>query len=278
MIALLLLTANLAAIGVLSFALFTRRRHRTELILLLLSVNVLAFAATTLLTVSSLPAGAEVIAALAATLAGLLGFVHLQFTTLNTRDVLYASAAVVIGFAAGLTTVVPFAQLAAVLVTVAATGLLDWALAIATRSSRAKADAQAEAEPASAVFVGTSVTAQAFARVAYAAATPAPAAASFASAAPAYGTATPASAGRAFATTDAAAAATPAAAASSVTPASDPIFDAPFDDAEPITLPLDFIPEPDPVVDYEPAAPKPRQKKPVVPVFLPPITAPEQVK
>lgn len=54
MIALLLLTANLAAIGVLSFALFTRRRHRTELILLLLSVNVLAFPATTLLTVSSL--------------------------------------------------------------------------------------------------------------------------------------------------------------------------------------------------------------------------------
>ncbi|WP_282852726.1 DUF4956 domain-containing protein [Gulosibacter sediminis] len=241
MIALLLLTANLAAIGVLSFALFTRRRHRTELILLLLSVNVLAFAATTLLTVSSLAAGAEVIATLAATLAGLLGFVHLQFATLSTRDVLYASAAVVIGFAAGLATVVPFAQLAAVLVTAAATGLLDWALAIATRSSRAKADAEAEVEPASAVVVGTSVTAQAFARVAYAAATP-------------------------------------ASAASSVTPASDPIFDAPFDDAEPITMPLDFIPEPDPVVDYEPAAPKPRQKKPVVPVFLPPITAPEQVK
>jgi hypothetical protein len=258
MIALLLLTANLAAIGVLSFALFTRRRHRTELILLLLSVNVLAFVATTLLTVSSLAAGIEVIAALVVTLAGLLGFVHLQFTKLGTRDVLYASAAVVIGFAAGLTTVVPFAQLAAVLVTVAATGLLDWALAIATRSSRAKVDAQAEAEPASAVFAGATVPAPAFAGVAYAAATPASAGAAFATAAPAStGTGTTASA---------------------ATPASDPIFDAPFDDAEPITLPLDFIPEPGPVRDFEPAAPKPRQKKPVVPVFLPPITAPEQVK
>ncbi|UQN14115.1 DUF4956 domain-containing protein [Gulosibacter sp. ACHW.36C] len=256
MIALLLLTANLAAIGVLSFALFTRRRHRTELILLLLSVNVLAFVATTLLTVSSLAAGIEVIAALAMTLAGLLGLVHLQFTKLGTRDVLYASAAVVIGFAAGLTTVVPFAQLAAVLVTVAATGLLDWALAIATRSSRAKVDAQAEAEPASAVIAGATVPVPAFAGVAYAAATPASAGAAFATAAPASTGTT----------------------ASAATPASDPIFDAPFDHAEPITLPLDFIPEPGPVRDFEPAAPKPRQKKPVVPVFLPPITAPEQVK
>jgi hypothetical protein len=129
MFSLLLLAADLVAVGVLAFALFPRRRHRIELILVLLAANVLAFAVTAMLGVATLADGVRIGAALAATLAGGLGLYHLQLGTLTLRDTTYAGAATALGFAAALTTVVPAAQLAAILAITGALGLVDRALA-----------------------------------------------------------------------------------------------------------------------------------------------------
>lgn len=102
---LLLITADIVAAGILSFALYYRRHRRRDLVVAFLGVNIGVLAVTTVLGSS------EVAVGLGLGLFGVLSIIRLRSSEVSQREVAYYFSALALGLVSGLPTAQPWIPL-----------------------------------------------------------------------------------------------------------------------------------------------------------------------
>lgn len=98
----LLITADIVAAGILSFALYYRRHRRRDLVVAFLGVNIGVLAVTTVLGSS------EVAVGLGLGLFGVLSIIRLRSSEISQREVAYYFSALALGLVSGLPTAQPW--------------------------------------------------------------------------------------------------------------------------------------------------------------------------
>lgn len=102
---LIMLAADLVAIGILAFGLFLRRHHRRDLVSAFLGINVGVF------SVSAVLASTEVGLGVGLGLFGVLSIIRLRSNEITQREIAYYFASLALGLIAGMPTTVPQIQL-----------------------------------------------------------------------------------------------------------------------------------------------------------------------